>query len=871
MNGFALALKLARRELRGGLRRFGVFLTCLALGVAAVAAVGEVAAIVDHSLRSDAKAILGGDLAVTRSHIELDEDALNWLEERGQVAHLVRLRTMARPAAARKEGSAASDVQRSMLVELKAVEDDYPLYGQATLRSGGSGPEFHQALQKRDTMWGAVVDPRVLARLGLEVGDVLRVGTADLRITGILEHEPDKAAQFFGLGPRLFVDMRSLPETGLLVPGTVVYHLYKLRLANTPAPGSPRANEQVATLAKEFLERFGQSGARVRNYTQSGDRLRTFMDTLQRYLLLVGLISLLVGGIGVANGVRSYLETKSTAIATMKCLGAERSTVVTTYLLQVLFLALVGSGIGLVAGLAATRVATHFLFLALGFDMDAGQAFWQGFAIAPLAGGLGFGLLTAVLFALFPLARAGNVSPARLFRGYADPGARHSGRKAWLAALSVLLAMLLLAWAMTRDLTLVAGFAAGALAGAALFRLAAWAFMRLAANAPKPRRIWLRHALANLHRPGARTPDVVFSLGLGLTALAAVALIDGNMLHRINEQMPQEAPSYFFIDIPKNSIHDFRQALENLPEVTRLESEPSLRGRITAINTVPVEQVQVAPDAQWAVRSERGLTFAAQKPEKVKIVAGEWWPADYSGPPLMCFTKGLADGFGVGVGDTLTINVLGRNVTATIACLREVEWTTLALNHAVMFAPGVLEAAPYSYIATVYSREDANQNSDPVFSTVVTRFPEVTAVYIKDVLRDVNSIFEAIGMAVRSTAAVTLLAGLLVLAETLRATLRGRHYEAVLFKVLGATRWDTVRTLAAEFLLLGAGAAILAAVLGSIVSLAFITTVMRGEWQLLPWPLLLVCGGGVLATLALGMLGIRGVLGRKAWPVLRNE
>ncbi len=864
MNGISLALRMARRELRDGVARFGVFLTCLALGVAAVVTVGEVAAMVDYALRADAKSIMGGDISVTRSHLELDRDALDWLAAQGEVTHFVRLRTMARAERPRP------DAQRSMLVELKAVEAGYPLYGEVVTRPDAP---LQQALREGPKgVWGAVADERVLLRLGLELGDILLVGKARFRINGVLVHEPDKAAQFFGLGPRLFVSAQSLPATGLLVPGTVVYHVYKLRLADAPAGGARSGERRIKAIVETFHERFGHTGARVRDYTESGDRLRHFMDTMQRYLLLVGLISLLVGGIGVANGVRSYLETKSATIATMKCLGAERRTVVSIYLAQVVYLAVLGSAGGIVAGLATARVAVHFLFMTLGFNMAPGAAFTHGLALTPVAGGLGFGLLTALFFALWPLARAGNVSPAQLFRGYAGWRPHRHSALTFVAALLILACMLLLAWGMTRDGVLVAGFAGGTMAGAVVFRLAAWGFMVAAAKAPRPRHLWLRQALANLHRPGARTADVVFSLGLGLSALASVALIDGNMQRQINEQMPSQAPSYFFIDIPKQDIDGFRDALLALPSVTRFESEPSLRGRIVRINGAPVDKVEVAPDAQWAVRSERGLTFAGAKPEKVKIVAGEWWPPDYSGPPLMCFTKGLADGFGVGVGDTLTVNVLGREITATIACLREVDWTTLALNHAVMFGPGVLENAPYSHIATVYETEEPEgANRDAVFTTVVKRFPEVTAVYIKDVLRDVGSIFDAIGLAVRSTAAVTLLAGLLVLAETLRATLRGRYYEAVLFKVLGATRWDIVRTLMAEFFLLGAGTALLAAILGSVVSFVFITMVMKSGWTLLAAPLVLVCLGGILATLSLGMLGVRGVLGRKAWPVLRNE
>lgn len=868
-----LALRLARRELRGSLSRFGVFLACLALGVAAVVAVGQVAAVVDASLRADAKAILGGDIAVTRSHLPLEQPALDWLQARGEVTHKVRLRTMARPVRAveAEYDPALPQTRRSMLVELKAVEESYPLYGAATLQDGG---DFHQALQRHDGVWGAVVDPRVLARLGLHTGDELLVGQARFRINAVLQHEPDKAAQFFGLGPRLFVAMDSLPDTGLIVPGTVVSHDYVLRVPQTQG-GGYRAGSQdpgrAKALVEEFQAAFGDSGARVRDFTESGGSLRRFMENLERYLLLVGLIALLVGGIGVANGVRSYLETKSGAIATLKCLGAQRGMVLGVYLLQVLYLALLGSGLGLAAGLAAAWGATHFLFQVLGFAGDPGEAMLRGLGAAPLLAGLGFGLLTALLFALQPLDMACQVSPARLFRGYADPGRPATGRGTRLAALAVLVAMLLLAWLQTANLLLVAGFAGGVLAGALTFSLAARGIMRLAAMAPRSRRPWLRQALANLHRPGARTRDVVFSLGLGLSALAGVALIDGNMQHRISRQMPEQAPSYFFIDIPKDRIEEFRRTLESLPGVTDFQNEPSLRGRIVAVNDVPAEQWEVKPDAQWAVRGERGLTFAAAKPDKVRVTAGEWWPEDYAGPPVMCFTEDLADGFGIGVGDSLTLNILGRNITARIVCLREVEWGTLALNHAVMLGPGVLEAAPYSHLATVYSAPVESGGSDPVFDTVVTQFPEVTAVYIRDVLQDVAGIFDAIGLAVRATAGVTLLAGLLVLAETLRAGLRGRFYEAVIFKVLGATRRDIVRSLATEFLLQGAATALLAAVLGSLVSLAFIHFAIKGDWVFLPLPLLTVCLGGVLATLVLGLLGIRGILGRKAWPVLRNE
>ncbi len=862
MSSPALPFRLARRELRGSLSRFGVFLTCLALGVAAVVAVGEVTAIVNHSLTADAKAISGGDLSVSRSHMPLSEYDLEHLRKLGDTSRNVQMRTMA--FATVDEDGQDDAPPLSALVELKAVDSAYPLYGAVELASDG---DFHALLQKRDNTWGTVAEPRILARLGLRLGDDFRLGHARFRITGILGREPDKAAQFFGLGPRLFIALEALDDTGLVAPGTVLHYIDKIRLPPLDDAASDLARAKL--LRESLAERFAPSGARVRDYTESGRSLRQFLDNLSTYLILVGLIALLVGGVGVANGVRGYLETKAGAIAAMKCLGATRRTIFACYLLQVLFLATLGSFLGIAFGLLGAWGASVFLFARLDLAQDVNAAFFQGLSLAPLAGGLSFGLLTALLFSIRPLTGACNVSPARLFRGYADPLPRDVGWAALPVMGAVLVVMFLAAWALAGNVKVVAGFALGSLGGALVFRLAALGIMRLAKRAPKPRRIWLRQAIANLYRPGARTPDVVFSLGLGLSALAAVACIDGNMLHFIRQEIPEEAPAYFLIDVPQRSIGALTPAVTAIPGVLRMESEPSLRGRIMAIAGTPAEKAKVSQDVAWALRNERGLTYKNAKPEGYRVVAGEWWPEDYSGPPVICLTADLARGFGIGVGDSLTVNVMGRNITAAIACLREVEWSTLALNHAIVFGPGVLENAPHAYIATIYT-EGAQADGD-LLSLLAERFPEVTAIYVKEVLQDVSRIFDNIGLAVRSTALVTLLAGLLVLAETLRASLRARHYEAVVFKVLGATRWDIVRTLACEFLLMGGVTAVLAAVLGAVVSLVFVNTVMQGEWRFLPLPLLAVCAGGVLSTLALGLLGVRGVLGRKAWPVLRNE
>ena len=365
---------------------------------------------------------------------------------------------------------------------------------------------------------------------------------------------------------------------------------------------------------------------------------------------------------------------------------------------------------------------------------------------------------------------------------------------------------------------------------------------------------------------------MVYSLGLGLTALAAVVLIDGNMREMIGHNLPANAPAFFFLDVPAKRIEDFKKTVTSTPGVVRMEYVPSIRGRIVRINGVPADQAEVTPDAQWALRSERGITYADAMPAKVELTAGEWWPAHYAGEPLICLAQSLADGFGVGVGDTLTVNLLGREITARIACMRDVDWRTLALNHAIIFAPGVVERTPHSYIATAYTKEGAQGGfNQPLSRRIAAQFPNVAAIFVQDILAEVSRITDNIGLAVQAAAGLTLLIGLLVLSETLRVNLKSRYYDAVIFKVLGATRADIISSLTLEFLILGAVTALFSAALGCAAAYVFITKATMGQWRLLPLPLAAVCLAGTLCTLATGLMGVAKVLGLKAWPVLRNE
>ncbi|TVM18732.1 ABC transporter permease [Oceanidesulfovibrio indonesiensis] len=843
-----LALRFARRELRGGVRGFGIFLACLALGVAAVAAVGTVASSVDHALSRDAKKLLGGDIQIRQVHMPASDDALGVMEELGQVMRVVGMRSMARPPEGMENRTDGS--RRSSLVELKAVGPYYPLFGEVEL---APAMPLAEALAQHNGTFGAAVEENLLIRLGLQVGDTIRVGETSLEVRARLEREPDRPSNFFGLGPRIILSLQALESTGLLRPGSVVTYEYAIGL------DAGITVEQ----AKNRLQPVRQPGWRVRDYMTSSPGLSRFFDNLAVYLTLVGLAALLVGGIGVANGVRASLEKKYEAIASLKCLGATRRLVMWTYLVQTMALALLGSAIGLVLGVGASYIASPLIAQLLTVPVSIRPSF------GPMALALGYGLLTAATFALWPLSAAGAVSPARLFRGYGEAGPRRPSMQAALASICCGAGLIGLTLLYADNTRLALGFAGGVIAAMAFFRIAAVAVMRVAARLPRPRKPRLRHAIANLHRPGAATPAVLFSLGLGLTILVTVSQVDSTLQRSISEQLPEDAPSYFFLDIQNTQIDAFREIVAETPGVARMEAQPSVRGRITAIDGVPAEEAEVAEDVQWALRGDRGMTYAATPPESTQIVSGEWWPADYSGEPLVCLDSDIAEGFGVGPGDTITVSILGREFTPTIACTRNIEWSTLSLNHTIVFSPGVLDNAPHSWIATTYA--DTREAEDALFAKVTAALPSVAAVYVRDVLEDVEAIATNIGMAIRLTAAVTLLAGLLVLAQTLAANLEQRHYDSVVFKVLGATRRDILVTLGLEFLLLGAVTAAVAALAGCVLAWAFVNTFLITKYVPLLGPLALILTGGVLATLALGLFGVRHALSRPAWPVLRND
>jgi putative ABC transport system permease protein len=460
------------------------------------------------------------------------------------------------------------------------------------------------------------------------------------------------------------------------------------------------------------------------------------------------------------------------------------------------------------------------------------------------------------------------VPAASLFRDKVAPVHGHVGARTLTGiALSALL-LGALAIFTASDRWLAAYFVVGAVAALVIFRLTGAGLIALARRVPRPRHAGLRLAIANLHRPGAPTGSVVMSLGLGITVLVALALVEGNLARQVNQNLPREAPGFYFIDIQADQAEAFDRLVSGQAGVREMHRVPMLRGRIAAVNGTPPAEMKIPDEIEWVFRGDRGLTWSAKPIKGAELSAGEWWPEDYQGDPLVSLDDEVGRLLDLGPGDTLTVNVLGRDFEVTIANLRLINWTSLSINFVMVFSPGFLEAAPQSHIATVRAEPAAE---DEIERLVTDRFANVSSIRVKEALETVGEIIARLAVAVRTTASVALVAGVLVLASAVAAGHRRRVYDAVVLKVLGATRRVVGQAFLMEYGLLGLATAGLAAAIGTLAAYLVLTEVMHMPFVFLPGAVILTALLAAVITLVLGFAGTWRALSHKAAPLLRNE
>lgn len=824
---------LAFRELRGGIRGFGVFVACVALGVAVIAGVGALSDAMRAGFEKQGEILLGGDVAIARPHRRAEPAELTWIAQRGRVSETATLRAMAR----------RTDGAEQVLVELKGIDNAYPLAGELAL-----SPAMPTATALAND--GAAVDEILLERLQVRLGDRISVGKREVEVRAIITAEPDKISDRLTFGPRLIVSIPTLDATGLVEPGALVRWRYAMKLADGAA------TSRLLSFREAVAKDLPDAGFTVADRRDPSPQVTRTLERLRQFLTLIGLTALLIGGVGVANAVAAFIDRRRKVIATFKSVGASSRQIFALHLIQVMLIAALGIAIGLAIGLLLPIILTHAIGDALPIRAELTVRPWS-LAIATI-----YGILVALLFTLWPLGRAGEIRAAVLFRDDVAPQ-RVWPRPAIVAAIVATGAALLALAAGTSDSARLAFyFCAGIAAIFAIFLLLGTGLVWLVRCLPRPRRPELALALSSIGAPDGLTRSVILSLGSGLSLLVGVALVDHSIVDELRDRMPKNSPNFFVLDLPSGDLDGFAKTVtQEVPEAT-VSSAPMLRGRIVRLNGKPSEESNPPPQAQWVLRGDRGLTFSDEIPEGSRLVAGDWWPKGYDGEPLVSFEADLARLLGLKIGDTMTVNVLGRNITAKIANLREVKWESLSINFVVVFSPNTLRGAPHNLLATISLPKTTPIATEAAVARQIGKaYPAVTAIRVKDALNSFDAVFKRIMTAVRTAASVTLAAGALVLAGALATAQRRRTKQAVIVKVLGATRRRILATHAAEYLILAATAAGIAVLLGGIAAWATVTRIMDVPFAF-SW-------GAVAQSLAVATALILLLGGLNTWRILR--
>ena len=693
----------------------------------------------------------------------------------------------------------------------------------------------------------------------MKLGDRVTVGSATFQLRSVVVSEPDKLAGNVGLGPRFLVSEDGLRATGLLQPGSLVRWLYRVKLPDNAADDrSASAFIDAARAASP------EAGWEVRSRANASPQLERTINRFTQFLTLVGLAALLVGGVGVANAVKSHIDRRRDVIAAFKALGATGRDVFTIYTTQVIVLAAIGSVIGLAAGAALPYLIVGLFGKILPLPVVP-ALHWDELLLSFV-----YGLLTALAFGLWPLGRVHDVPVAALFRETVA-SSFHRPRWPYLALMAAVIAALIaVAIGLAYDKRVAAVFVASSIAVFALLRAIAAGLMALARRLPRARITMLRLAIANIYRPGALTPSVVLSLGLGLAVLVTITQIDGNLRRQFLASLPDRAPSFYFLDIPSSEADRFGAFLKKITPDSTIEDVPMLRGRIVAARGVKAEELKPAQDSEWVLQSDRGLSYTGEIPKGSKIVEGEWWGPDYKGPPLVSMEKKIADGLKLKIGDEIVVNVLGRDIPAKIGNLRSIDWQGLGINFVLVFSPGAFKGAPHSHVATLTEAHPDARDDAKIVKQVADAFPMVTSVRVREALETIGTVVTNLALAIRGASAVTLISAILVLGGALAAGHRHRVYDAVILKTLGATRVRLLGAYALEYLMIGFATAVFGVIAGSVAAWLIVTRLMTLSFVWQAGSAAGVVAAALLVTVGLGLAGTLLALNQKPATVLRN-
>jgi putative ABC transport system permease protein len=824
--------RIARRDLATRIRGLRLLAVCLFLGVATLAAIGSLTSGITSELERRGQTILGGDIEFSLPQREASAEEMAGFRSIGAPSATVRLRAMA--------NAPGGD---ALLSELKGVDGAYPLYGTMRLESGARrGPPPPGAI------W---IGKDLASRLGLKVGGDVKFGEKSFKIDGIIAEEPDRLGEGFTLGPVAIIGLGDLPATQLIQPGSLYESKYRVRLP---------ASANLAAVGKALTERFPDAGWDITDSSNGAPGTRRFIERMGQFLSLVGLAALVIAGIGVGNGVASYLAGKRPGLATLKVLGADSAVVLRIYGLQILAVAAASITAGLVVGALMPS-----LIGAVAGDVLPVR---PGFALypLPLIVSAAYGLLIAIAFALPPLAATRHVPAAGLYRATVDGGARID-RRTVVSVGAALAAIITLAVGTAREPLFALSFIGAAIGLLLILVGLGWLVRRTASRVPRPKRPLLRLAVANLHRPGAATGALVVALGLGLTLFVTLAAIQTSITAEIARTVPQRAPSFFVLDIPRDDAAKFRWMIVEAAPDAQVNMIPALRGSVTEYKGQRVDELAELPEGAWVLRGDRGLTYSPVLPNGSELVGGTWWTADYKGPPLVSVEQEVAASLGLKLGDTLSVNVLGVEVQAKVASFRTVEWDNFGLNYVLVFSPGTFDAAPHNMVATVAVPPKAEVE---LARSIPRAFPSASLIQVRDVVSQVTTLLTQMSQAIAAAASIAILAGIAVLIGAIAASRERRVYDSVILKLLGATRGQILGAQAMEYAVLAGILALLALGLG--LAGAWYVVTQLFDFRFAPDPLIvgLTLVGGAGLSFVIGIAGSWPLLSAKPAQALRS-
>jgi putative ABC transport system permease protein len=829
-----VALRIAFRELAGGLKGFWIYLACLALGATAIASAGSVTEVFNRGLTGEARMLLGGDLLFSTAQRRASAEERVFIDALGDTTETAGLDLMG-----------TSDAKRQQ-VGIRAVDQNFPVLGSVTLSGGES--DLQTALQPvisndGETIWGAVVSKTFLEVFEVGMGDIVTIGPVQAKVTARLDALPDRLGTPGTFGPEAIIHLDALIAAERLTTGQIFRS--GIRVLGTEALD----DKQIET---DFKEKFEQANMRVRGPDDAVDGLQNLLNMLNSFLAVIGIAALVAGGVGVAQATSSFLNTRLQSIAALKALGANAATIRSAYLFQLGSLAVLGSLIGVAIGAAAPYLLAAFA----GDKIPLPQAL--AIYPTPLLKAFILGLLSAAVFALPAIGRARATPPSALFRMTADEERTPVPKLEliWAIIAAIVLALVAVLTSARPMMTLV--LLGGAIASWVLFLGVAWIIRKIARIAARSAKGFWRLTLSNLGGPGSLAPTIVPALGLGLALLTLVASVQTNLLRQISETAPANAPSAIFSQIPNDGIETFDDIIAaegiDLDDPDIFRRAPFLLARVTEIKDAPVNVENIAESERWVVRGETSLTYLAKKPPEAELTAGEWWSEDYDGPLLVSVEADAAKGLRLAIGDTLGFRVFGRDVTATVASFRTVNWGTFGIgaNTAFIMSPGTLEAAKPYHVAIANTTPLQETN---IIDALGKSLPEVVVFQTGPALETASKLFGDIAIAVNAAASVVTIAGLLVLFGAFAAMARKRQSEAALLKTFGAERRDVLRLYAGEFGLAGAAAAIIGCIIGVSAAYPIVVSVFEATWTF-PWREALYVTGFAVLVSAVGGWGV---------------